>query len=112
MKIPQELINFNTLQVQLGDAHQYLDSTDYVVIKIAEAKILGQDTSLLLEEYQEVLGERQRIRNSLDQLEKDFEESKQALLEYNAQQRELNPIVEENITDGVLPPEETEQSAE
>lgn len=61
--------NFLQKQRQLFTAKTYLKNTDYIVIKIYEAVIKGQDTSELLSKYAEQLTKRETYRNSIDTLE-------------------------------------------
>ena len=82
-----------TLVDSLMAAKQYLSSTDYVVIKIYEAKINGEDTLRLETEYADVLAERKRVRATIDGLEAQIEEIKIPL------QNELAlPVVEQQPT--------------
>lgn len=48
-----------------------LAETDYVVIKIAEAKALGEDTGALLKEYASVLKRRAELRSLINEAESD-----------------------------------------
>ena len=47
------------LAQQVAEAHQYLNSTDYVVIKLNEALVLGEDITAMKAEYADVLAERE-----------------------------------------------------
>lgn len=60
----------------LTAAKRYLADTDYVVIKLYEAKINGEDTLPLETEYADVLAERKRVRATIDGLEAQIEEIK------------------------------------
>lgn len=64
---------------KLNEAKNYLADTDYVVIKIYEAKINGEDTLPLETEYADVLAERKRVRATIDGLEAELEAAKKAL---------------------------------
>lgn len=69
----------NETTIALGNAKRYLADTDYVVIKIYEAKINGEDTLPLETEYADVLAERKRVRATIDGLEAELEAAKKAL---------------------------------
>ena len=62
-------INLMNKSVELARAKSFLTNTDYIVIKIYEAVIKGQDTSELLSKYAEQLEKRETYRNSIDALE-------------------------------------------
>lgn len=47
----------------------FLKETDYVAIKIAEKKILGEDVSTLLCEYKDILEKRDKARNIINNSE-------------------------------------------
>lgn len=61
--------SFISKQHELFTAKNYLKRTDYIIIKIYEAVIKGQDTSELLSKYAEQLSKRETYRNSIDTLE-------------------------------------------
>ena len=69
----------NEATIAIGNAKRYLADTDYVVIKIYEAKISGEDTLRLETEYADVLAERKRVRATIDGLEAELEAAKKAL---------------------------------
>lgn len=69
----------NEATLALSRAKDYLANTDYVVIKIYEAKINGEDTLPLETEYADVLAERKRVRATIDGLEANLEAAKKAL---------------------------------
>ena len=46
-------------------AQAYLDSTDWIVAKIGEKQVLGEDVSTLLEKYSEQISERTKCREIL-----------------------------------------------
>lgn len=50
-------------------AKNYLDSTDWVVTKMAEAQFLNEDLSALVEKYSEILAERKEARTTINNLE-------------------------------------------
>ena len=54
---------------QLAKAKQYLLDTDWVVVKINEAQLLGQDIQPLLTKYSVELGEREAKRTIINSLE-------------------------------------------
>lgn len=61
--------NLMNKSIELTRAKSYLTKTDYIVIKINEAVIKGQDTSELLSKYADQLSKRETYRNSIDALE-------------------------------------------
>ena len=62
-------IKLNRHKFKLQKAKNYLKMTDYIVIKINEAVIKGQDTSELLSKYADQFAKRETYRNSIDALE-------------------------------------------
>ena len=52
---------------------QELSNTDYMVAKIAEAQVLGEDTSQLITKYSDMLVYRKNLRNQINELEKELE---------------------------------------
>lgn len=68
-----------TAGFKLNEAKNYLADTDYVVIKIYEAKISGEDTLPLETEYADVLAERKRVRATIDGLEAELKAAKAEL---------------------------------
>ena len=52
---------------------QELSNTDYIVVKIAEAQALGEDTSQLITKYSDILVYRKNLRNQINELEKELE---------------------------------------
>lgn len=55
----------------LADLHAYLDGTDYVVVKMAEAKLTGTEDEYqaLLSKYLDTLKKREECRKEIDSLE-------------------------------------------
>ena len=51
-----ELVN---LKQQLAEAQQYLNDTDYVVVKMAEAMVAGEDITAMKAQYADVISERE-----------------------------------------------------
>lgn len=49
-------------QSEIEQDKKFLADTDYVVAKIGEASLLGQDTGPLLEQYKETLEAREKAR--------------------------------------------------
>lgn len=47
------------LQEQLTLAQQYLNDTDYVVVKMAEAMVAGEDITAMKAQYADVISERE-----------------------------------------------------
>lgn len=59
-------------QAKQGEINQWkneLRDTDYVVIKISEAKALGEDTPALLTKYKDVLDRRAELRKQINEAE-------------------------------------------
>lgn len=56
-------------QKQLTEAKEYLDNTDWIIVKINEAQLLGQDIQPLLTKYELELLERENKRLTINQLE-------------------------------------------
>lgn len=54
--------------LEIREAMRYLKDTDWVVTKIAEKQILGQDTSTLVTKYQSIIDEREIKRARLNEL--------------------------------------------
>ena len=54
--------------IEVRTALRYLKDTEWVVTKIAEKQILGQDTSALLTKYQSTIDEREVKRARLNEL--------------------------------------------
>ena len=50
------------LDQQVAEARQYLSDTDYAVIKLNEALVLGEDITAMKAEYADVLNEREAKR--------------------------------------------------
>ena len=88
LKTAEEKLN-ERKQEKLQELKQIFASkiaqTDYILIKIEEAKLLNQDIQPLLEKYATQLQERQRLRER-------YEELKQAI-QNAANLEELNAIV-------------------
>mgnify|MGYP001039791445 CR=1 FL=1 len=57
--VNQQKLAEKQLHQQLVEAHTYLNSTDYVVIKLNEALVLGEDITAMKAEYADVLAERE-----------------------------------------------------
>lgn len=55
-------------------AKNYLDSTDWVVTKIAEAQVLNEDLPSLIEKYVDILAERKSARATINNLETQLSE--------------------------------------
>ena len=66
-KAKQEIL----YQIEL--CKQELSNTDYMVAKIAEAQVLGEDTSQLITKYSDMLVYRKNLRNQINELEKELE---------------------------------------
>lgn len=54
---------------ELAQAKTYLSDTDWVITKISEAEILGEDVSALKTQYQNVINERRAKRTRINELE-------------------------------------------
>ena len=62
IKSPEQLANEEAQRVldqQLAEAQQYLDDTDYVVVKMAEAMVAGEDITDMKAQYADVISERE-----------------------------------------------------
>ena len=59
-------IDFNK---QISTSKQYLEDTDYVVLKMAEAQLQNKSAQLLSLEYEDILNERQSARDKINFLE-------------------------------------------
>lgn len=55
---------------QIDACKKYLEDTDYIVLKIAEAQSEGGDITTLRTEYAERLAKRKEARNKINELEK------------------------------------------
>ena len=88
LKTPEEKLN-EQKQEKLQQLKQIFASkiaqTDYILVKIEEARLLNQDIQPLLEKYATQLQERQRLRER-------YEELKQAI-QNTTNLEELNAIV-------------------
>lgn len=54
---------------EIADLKAFLESTDYVVSKIAEAQAYGEDTTYLKIKYAEVIRKRKDARARIEELE-------------------------------------------
>lgn len=54
---------------EIADLKAFLESTDYVVSKLAEAQAYGEDTTALKKKYAQVIQQRKDARARIDQLE-------------------------------------------
>ena len=59
---------------QINQRKQYLEDTDYIVTKIAEAQAVGENVSELLGYYSEVLQKRKEVREEINELEAKLKE--------------------------------------
>ena len=59
---------------QINKHKQYLEDTDYIVTKIAEAQAVGENVSELLGYYSEVLQKRKELREEINELEAKLKE--------------------------------------
>lgn len=60
-------------QAELAEKYAYLVNTDWVVVKIQEASLLGEDTSSLTAQYQDIIDERRASRTRINELETALE---------------------------------------
>ena len=58
---------------KIEEYKQELLATDYIITKIAEAQVLGEDTSQLITKYSDMLVYRKTLRNKINELEKELE---------------------------------------
>lgn len=63
-----EILKINNKK-KIEDLKEYLQNTDYVVIKMYEAGIKGNSIEEMLKEYQEVLSKREECRALINELE-------------------------------------------
>lgn len=66
LKAEQEILS------QIEGYKQELFLTDYVVTKISEAQVLGEDTTELLNRYRDILSNRKLIRAKINELEEQL----------------------------------------
>ena len=62
IKTPEQLSAEEAQRVldqQLTEAQQYLTDTDYVVVKMAEAMVAGEDITAMKAQYADVISERE-----------------------------------------------------
>ena len=62
IKTPEQLANEEAQRVldqQLAEAQKYLNDTDYVVVKMAEAMVAGEDITAMKAQYADVISERE-----------------------------------------------------
>lgn len=62
IQINQQKLAEKQRQEALAEAQAYLTSTDYVVTKMAEAQVMGEDITAIKAEYADVLAEREAKR--------------------------------------------------
>jgi len=67
--------------------YSLLAPSDYVIIKIAEATVIGEDVSTLKDYYKDVLGKRERVREWNERMKRWIKEAKTV--------EEMNRIFEE-----------------
>ena len=59
--------------ITLIDEYKYkLNETDYIVVKIAEAQVLGEDVDSLLAEYSEEIKNRKIYRQRINELQEEL----------------------------------------
>ena len=69
MKELKELMKEGTeyeREERVRKAKRYLDETDWIISKISEAKLLGEEPGKLLEKYKTELEERQKCREEIN----------------------------------------------
>lgn len=66
LKAEQEILS------QIEGYKQELANTDYIITKIAEAQVLGEDTTELLNRYSDILSNRKLIRTKINELEEQM----------------------------------------
>lgn len=64
-----EIEAMHTKLDQIDEAKKSLADTDWVVVKIQEASLLGEDTTALIAQYQDVLDARVEARATINSLE-------------------------------------------
>lgn len=60
------------LLTEIGNRQVELQQTDYVVIKIYEATIDGEDTTSLMQEYASVIARRKQLRQEINALQEQL----------------------------------------
>lgn len=63
--VPQEKLD----QMEVANAKRYLAETDWVVTKIAEKQILGEDVTTLVTKYRSIIDEREAKRARLNEID-------------------------------------------
>ena len=63
--LPEDVVN----QGKIRDAKRYLEDTDWIVTKIAEAQVLGGDITDLLTKYSTELAQREVSRTTINELQ-------------------------------------------
>ena len=71
--LPKDNSYEDELILSIDDYKNRLSETDYIVVKIAEAQALGEDTTQLLEKYAEELSNRKTYRQKINELEQLLE---------------------------------------
>ena len=71
--LPKDNSYENELMISIDEYKNRLSETDYIVVKIAEAQALGEDTTQLLEKYAEELSNRKTYRQKINELEQLLE---------------------------------------
>ena len=62
----------NELMISIDDYKCKLSETDYIVVKIAEAQVLGEDVDSLLAEYSEEIKNRKIYRQRINELQEEL----------------------------------------
>jgi hypothetical protein len=62
------------IQAEIASIKDFLTSTDWILVKIAEYEILGLDTDALKTEYYATLEDRNAKRARIDDLEEELQE--------------------------------------
>ena len=60
------------LSLSIDDYKYKLSETDYIVVKIAEAQVLGEDVDSLLTEYSEEIKNRKIYRQRINELQEEL----------------------------------------
>lgn len=64
---------------KISEAREYLQKTDYIVIKLSEALANGEDLTELKATYAEQLAKRKQYRDSIDTLQVELKELNELL---------------------------------
>ena len=67
----EKATNYFNIKNQIQELKDYLNSTDYIIIKMYETVVQGGSIIEMLKEYKEVLSKRKDARALINELEKE-----------------------------------------